>query len=213
MIAYRSCCPGGSIRWPVRPRCWSAGSCDPASWPPRLWRPHHSSEPEAAPWQCSTSPGPLGQVGGCTGPAVPPLRRGDRRQKKSCNGFYSNEAFVEVSLFTAGLLNYCCTLATIQSVNWLHLQVRFSSRWLPEVIHNVPVNSFNERQREFFILIYISFVAKQRTMVQFKYCKYSILLTSGELAILSLWLFNIIIHPHCEQPGNNQCEVHLFSIR
>lgn len=71
--AYRSRCPGGSIHRPVRRHCWSAGSCDPASWPPRPWPPHHSFEPAVAPWQCSTSPGPLGPAGGCTKRAAPHL--------------------------------------------------------------------------------------------------------------------------------------------
>lgn len=72
-LAHRSRCPGGSTRRPARLRCWSAGSCDPASWPPLLWPPRRSSEPAAAPWRCSTSSVPLAPAGGCTKPAAPRL--------------------------------------------------------------------------------------------------------------------------------------------
>lgn len=81
--AYHSCCPGGNIHRPARLRCWSAGSCDPTSWPPPLWPLRHNFELAEAPWQCSTSPGPLGPVGGCTAPADRPLFRQDIKQNQS----------------------------------------------------------------------------------------------------------------------------------
>lgn len=86
ILTYHSHCPGRSIHRRVRLHCWSAESCDPASWPPHLWPPRHSFEPEVAPWRCSTSFGPLGPAGGCRKRAVPPLWRNDKKQKR-CHWF------------------------------------------------------------------------------------------------------------------------------
>lgn len=147
--SYRSRCPGESIHPPVRRHCWSAGSCDPASWPPPLWPPRHSSEPAAALWQCSTWRGPLGPAGGCTRRAVPLLWRHQRTQELdhwliSLRKGHDNTdvASAEVPCFTARLLNRCCTLATVQSVIWLHLLEHFPSLQLPEVVSNGSVNDW-----------------------------------------------------------------------
>lgn len=150
LFPYRWRCRGGSIRRPARLRCWSAGSCDPASWPPRPWPPRRSSEPAAAPWQCSTSSGPLGPAGGCTKRAAPPLLTHDRKQKKQKNRQFklcqgcdnTNVSSVEVSSFTAWFLNCCCSLATVQSVVWLRLLEHFASLQLPGVVRNGSVNGW-----------------------------------------------------------------------
>ena len=59
----------------------------------------------------------------------------------------TNVSSVEVSSFTAWLLNCCCSLATVQSVVWLRLLEHFPSLQLPEVMRNRLGKRLAERQQ------------------------------------------------------------------